>query len=216
MIISKTPYRVSLFGGGTDYPDWYRVHGGAVISFAINRYCYISARYLPQFFEHKYRFVYSNIENVNEVSEIIHPAIRGVLTHTNWDDGIEVHHDGDLPARSGIGSSSSFTVGFLNALAALKGGLLSKKELADQALHVEQKLLLESVGSQDQIIAAYGGFNKITFPKLGNFAVDPVILPPDALSLMESRLVLIFTGISRFSGDIAASKIANIPQKSLN
>jgi D-glycero-alpha-D-manno-heptose-7-phosphate kinase len=213
MIITKTPYRISLFGGGTDYPAWYRKNGGAVLSFAINKYCYISVRHLPQFFEHKYRFVYSLIENVNSIRDIRHPAIRGVLQHLQWSAGIEVHHDGDLPARSGIASSSAFTVGFLNALNALNGRVSSKYDLANLATYIEQEVLQESVGSQDQVIVSYGGINKIDFPREGSFKVTPMVLSAERLALLESRVLLFFTGISRYSSDIAASKIASIPEK---
>lgn len=211
MIITKTPYRISLFGGGTDYPAWYRKNGGAVLSFAINKYCYISVRHLPQFFQHKYRFVYSLIENVNSIHDIKHPAIRGVLQYLQWSSGIEVHHDGDLPARSGIASSSAFTVGFLNALNALNGRVSSKYDLASLAIYIEQEVLKESVGSQDQVIVSYGGINRIDFPREGSFKVTPMVLSADRLSLLESRALLFFTGISRYSSDIAASKIASIP-----
>jgi D-glycero-alpha-D-manno-heptose-7-phosphate kinase len=212
MIITRTPYRISLFGGGTDYPAWYKVHGGAVMSFAINKYCYISLRYLPQFFEHKYRFVYSLIENVQSLEEIKHPAIRGVLQYLKWTGGIEVHHDGDLPARSGIASSSAFTVGFLNALNALKGCVSSKYDLASLAIHIEQEVLGEAVGCQDQVIVSYGGINRIDFPKQGAFQVSPLVLDEGRIKALESRLLLFFTGISRYSSDIAASQISSIPK----
>ena len=162
-----TPYRISLFGGGTDYPAWYRQNGGAVLSTSINKYCYITCRYLPPFFDHKHRLVYSHIENVANTSEIKHPAIKGVLEAMNWEKGIEIHHDGDLPARSGLGSSSSFTVGLLNALTALRGEQLSNKNLAGKAINIEQNIIKEAVGSQDQIASAYGGFNKIKFERDG-------------------------------------------------
>ncbi|MFP6736967.1 MAG: kinase, partial [Rhodospirillales bacterium] len=151
MIISRTPFRVSLFGGGSDYPKWFREHGGAVFGFAINKYCYISVRPLPQFFEHRHRIVYSQVENVTEIDEIQHPAVRAVLMDQKIDLGLEIHHDGDLPARSGLGSSSSFTVGLLNALSALKGHMMGKRDLAEQAIRIEQQVIVEHVGSQDQI-----------------------------------------------------------------
>lgn len=212
MIITRTPYRISLFGGGTDYPAWYRLNGGAVVSFAINKYCYINLRYLPQFFEHKYRFVYSLIENVQNIDEIKHPAIRGVLQYMKWNGGIEVHHDGDLPARSGIASSSAFTVGFLNALNALKGCASSKFDLANLAIHIEQEVLGEAVGCQDQVIVSYGGINRIDFPRQGSFQVSPLVLSAERIRAIESRLLLFFTGISRYSSDIAASQISLIPK----
>jgi D-glycero-alpha-D-manno-heptose-7-phosphate kinase len=205
-----TPYRISLFGGGTDYPAWYRQNGGAVLSTSINKYCYITCRYLPPFFDHKHRLVYSHIENVANTSEIKHPAIKGVLEAMNWEKGLEIHHDGDLPARSGLGSSSSFTVGLLNALTALRGGQLSNKDLAKKAIHIEQNIIKEAVGSQDQIASAYGGFNKIKFETDNSFDVQPVILTAKKKKYLESHLMLFFTGISRYASDVAKSKIENI------
>src|SRR6266508_5577650 len=149
MIISRTPYRVSFFGGGPDYPSWYRAHGGQVISSTIDKYCYISARHLPPFFDHNFRVVYSRIENCRTVDEIEHPAVRECLRYLGIDQGLEIHHDGDLPARSGLGSSSSFVVGLLQALHALKGQYVSKDQLARDAIHIEQNVIGESVGSQD-------------------------------------------------------------------
>ena len=175
MIISKTPFRISFFGGGTDYPDWYHQHGGAVLAASIDKYCYISCRYLPPFFDHKYRIVYSHIENVTAIADIQHPSVRAVLDYRQCHKGLEIHHDGDLPARSGLGSSSSFTVGLLHALSALKGQHISQEELAQQAIHVEQQLIGEHVGSQDQITAALGGFNRIRFFQDGHFSAEPVI-----------------------------------------
>lgn len=148
MIISRTPFRVSFFGGGTDYPAWFRQHGGAVLATTIDKYCYISVRVLPPFFAHRYRLVYSVVENVTEISEIQHPAARAVLQWSGNHKGLEIHHDGDLPARSGLGSSSSFTVGLINALRALDGRLVSKEELARDAIHIEQCVLREPVGSR--------------------------------------------------------------------
>ncbi len=213
MIITKTPYRISFFGGGTDLNQWFRENGGAVISTSIDKYCYISCRYLPKFFDHKYRFVYSQIEDVLEINDIKHPAIKGLLNHLDWKDGIELHHDGDLPARSGLGSSSSFTVGTLNALYALLGKHISKYELAKQAIHIEQKVLKENVGCQDQIAAAYGGFNKIEFYGEDSFKVSPIIISEDRLNKLQNNLLLFFTGISRFASEIEKSKIVNFNSK---
>ena len=140
MIITKTPYRISFFGGGTDYPAWYEEHGGKVLASSFDKYCYISIRHLPPFFEHKYRVVYSKIENVSNISEINHPAVREVLNYYKNINGLEIHHDGDLPARSGLGSSSSFTVGMVNAMNALEGVYKSSYELASSAIHIEQDL----------------------------------------------------------------------------
>ena len=209
MIITRTPFRVSFFGGGTDYPLWYRQHGGAVLATTIDKYCYITCRYLPQFFEHKHRIVYSHIENVREVSEIRHPAVRAVLGWKDVQRGLEIHHDGDLPARSGLGSSSSFTVGLLHALSALEGRYVTKQELASQAIHVEQDVIREIVGSQDQVSAAFGGFNRIEFRPDDSFIVDPVVLPKGRLDALQERLLLCFTGLSRNAPDVAKSKIDN-------
>lgn len=213
MIISRTPFRISFFGGGTDYPAWYREHGGAVLATAIDKYCYISARYLPPFFEHKYRVVYSRIETVKEVSEIEHPAVRAVLEYMKSVRGVEIHHDGDLPARSGLGSSSSFTVGLINVLMAMKGMYVSKEKLTQHALHVEQDIIKENVGSQDQVSAAYGGFNKIDFRQDGGIDVNPVILPSEKRDALESHIMLFFTGLSRYSSDVAKTKIENLDKR---
>jgi D-glycero-alpha-D-manno-heptose-7-phosphate kinase len=210
MIITRTPFRISFFGGGTDYPAWYLQHGGEVLSTTIDKYCHITCRHLPPFFEHKHRIVYSAIETVRHWEEIRHPAVRAVLSTVNPTKGLEIHHDGDLPARSGLGSSSSFTVGLLHALAALKGSYVSKDRLARDALHVEQEVIGESVGSQDQVAAAYGGFNRIEFLRSGNFTVSPVVLKKQRQKEFQRHLMLCFTGFSRIASDIARSTIANI------
>ena len=213
MIISRTPFRVSLFGGGSDYPKWFKQHGGSVIGFAINKYCYISLRPLPPFFEHRHRIVYSKIENVSELSEIVHPAVRAVLMDQKVDYGIEIHHDGDLPARSGLGSSSSFTVGLLHAIHAQRGRMCSRRYLATEAIRIEQEVICENVGSQDQIWAAFGGINRINFSTSGAYTVDPVIMPPERQQLLMSHCMLFFTGLSRFATEIAAKQIANLDKK---
>lgn len=210
MIITRTPFRISFFGGGTDYPTWFQQHGGVVVATTIDKYCYISCRYLPPFFEHKYRIVYSRIENVVDPAEIQHPAVRAVLQHMGCKNGLEIHHDGDLPARSGLGSSSSFTVGLLNVLKALEGRYISNDELATLAIRIEQDVIEENVGSQDQISAAYGGFNRIEFLRDGGFRVDPIILQKDRLESFQDNLMLFFTGFSRIASEIAKSKIDNI------
>jgi D-glycero-alpha-D-manno-heptose-7-phosphate kinase len=210
MIITRTPFRISFFGGGTDYPAWFREHGGAVLSTAIDKYCYISCRFLPPFFDHRHRIVYSKIENVREIREIEHPAVKAVLTWLGWQRGLEVHHDGDLPARSGLGSSSSFTVGLLQALAALQGRYLSKDELAKQAIHVEQEVIGENVGSQDQISAAFGGFNRLEFRPDGSFEVAPLVLPRERRQELHRHLMLCFTGFSRLASEVAKSTIDNM------
>jgi D-glycero-alpha-D-manno-heptose-7-phosphate kinase len=210
MIISRTPFRISLFGGGTDYPTWFREHGGSVIGTAIDKYCYISVRHLPPFFEHKSKIVYSRVELVKETSEIEHPAVRGILTDMAVTDGLEIHHDADLPARSGLGSSSSFTVGLLNALYALNARMISKRDLGREAIRIEQDVLKEDVGCQDQIWAAYGGFNRIDFHPDGSFSVLPFILPSARRAELAQSLMLFFTGFSRFASDFAGEQIKNM------
>ena len=213
MIITRTPFRISFVGGGTDYPAWFQQHGGQVLSTTIDKYCYITCRHLPPFFDYKHRIVYSAIENVRHWDEIQHPAVRAVLGWSNCGKGLEIHHDGDLPARSGLGSSSSFTVGLLHALAALKGRYVSKKQLASNAIHIEQEVIGENVGSQDQIAAAYGGLNRIEFTRNGNFEVSPVIVRPQRLRELQSHLMLCFTGFSRIASEIAKSQIESIRQR---
>lgn len=213
MIISRTPFRISFFGGGTDYPAWYRQHGGAVLAATIDKYCYISVRYLPPFFEHRLRVVYSKIENCQTVDEITHPAVRGVLRYLNIDRGIEIHHDGDLPARSGMGSSSAFTVGLLNAMYALKGCMPGKRQLAMESIHIEQEILSETVGSQDQVQAAYGGLNHITFHADDEFAVRPVTISRERIHELNSHLMLFYTGIKRTAADVAQTYVNDIANK---
>jgi len=207
MIITSTPFRISFFGGGTDYPDWYKEHGGGVLAATIDKYCHISCRYLPPFFEHKHRIVYSQIENVRHVDEIRHPAVRAVLGWAGCEKGLEIHHDGDLPARSGLGSSSSFTVGLIHALSALDGKYVTKEDLAKNAIHVEQDIIQENVGSQDQISAAFGGFNRIEFRRDNTFQVAPILLPQDRLQDLQRHLMLCFTGFSRNASEIAKLQI---------
>lgn len=216
MIVSRTPFRVSLFGGGSDYPRWYEQHGGAVLGFAINKYCYISLRPLPPFFEHRHRIVYSKIETVSELVQIEHPAVRHILQELKVDYGVEIHHDGDLPARSGLGSSSSFTVGLLNALYAQAGLMKSKVQLAREALHIEQRVIKESVGSQDQIWAAYGGMNRIDFKTDGDFDVTALIIEKSRRDALLARMLLCFTGFSRYASEMAAKKIANLDKQVAN
>lgn len=213
MIITRTPFRISFFGGGTDYPGWYREHGGAVLATTINKYCYITCRPLPQFFEHKHRIVYSKIECANNNDEIQHPAVRAVLNWAKVDQGLEIHHDGDLPARSGLGSSSSFTVGLLHALQGLNGKMASKDSLARDAIHVEQNVIGENVGSQDQVSAAFGGFNRIEFKRNDSFDVAPVILPVQRRQELNDHLMLFFTGFSRIASEVAKSQIENLKNR---
>lgn len=214
MIIVRTPFRISFFGGGTDYPAWYKEHGGLVLATSIDKYCYITCRYLPPFFEHKYRLVYSKIETVQHYSQMEHPAVRAVLGWAKMEHGLEIHHDGDLPARSGLGSSSAFTVGLVHALSALRGTYSSKEDLANNAIHIEQDIIQENVGSQDQISAAFGGFNRIEFKKGdNNFQIDPVILNKNRQHELQSHLMLFFTGFSRIASEIAKSKIENFKHR---
>lgn len=213
MIISRTPFRISFFGGGTDYPTWFEENRGAVLATTINKYCYITCRYLPPFFEHKSRIIYSKMEHVHSVDEIDHPAVREVFRYLDIKDGLEIHHDGDLPARTGLGSSSSFTVGLLNSLYALLGRMPSKSKLAEEAIYIEQKMCEENVGCQDQALAAYGGFNFIDFGGSQHLQVNKVIMPVERLQQLNSNLMLYFTGFSRTASVIAEHQIKNIPNK---
>lgn len=213
MFISRTPYRVSFFGGGTDYPAWYRQHGGEVLAATIDKYCYLSCRCLPPFFEHRMRVVYSKIEQVKSVDEILHPSVRAVLNHLDIDRGLEIHHDGDLPARSGMGSSSAFTVGLLHALYALKGMMPSKRQLALESIHIEQEILKETVGSQDQVMAAYGGLRHVQFLPNGEISVRPMTLSQMRLNELNSHLMLFYTGIVRTASDVAKSYVDDMQAK---
>lgn len=216
MIITRTPFRVSFFGGGTDYRPWFEKNGCLVIGAAIARYCYISVRKLPPFFDYKTRAVYSEIESVQNPSEFKHPAIRHCLQYLQMDEGLEIHHDGDLPARSGIGSSSSFTVGFLNALHAHRYEMFTKNQLAREAIFVEQEVIQENVGIQDQILAAYGGIQLIEAGGDGQFQVTPLVLSPEYVRNFESHLMLGFTGINRIASKVASRQIENIQKGALN
>lgn len=214
MIISRTPFRVSFFGGGTDYKGWYHDHNGAVLATTIDKYCYITCRYLPPFFEHRSRIIYSKMEHVREsIDEIDHPSVREVLRFLKINEGVEIHHDGDLPARTGLGSSSSFTVGLLNSLYALKGQMVSKERLAHEAIHVEQDMIKENVGCQDQTQAAYGGLNLIEFGGTNHLRVQPLPLLGEKLNTLQDHMMLFFTGFSRHASAIAKTQIENIPQK---
>jgi len=213
VIITRAPFRISFFGGGTDYPQWYLQHGGAVISATIDKYCYISCRYLPPFFEHRSRIVWSQIELPMDHAQIKHPAVREALRFTGIQNGVEIHHDGDLPARSGMGSSSSFTVALLHALYALKGEMCTKMQLALDAIHVEQALMGDTVGSQDQTAAAFGGLNRIAFQVNGSVDVHPIVLSHQRMSDFFSHLMLVFTGFSRTASEIAAMQMEAMPSK---
>jgi len=210
MIICRTPYRISFFGGGTDYPGWYRHHGGAVLATTIDKYCYLTCRYLPPFFQHRFRVVYRKIETCTKIDEITHPTVRETLRYLGIDRGVELHHDGDLPARSGMGSSSAFTVSLLNVLHALRGEMATKHQLAREALHIEQDVLKETVGSQDQVLAAYGGLKHVRFQPDGEIEVSPLVLPPGRVAELKSHLLLVYTGIARTAADVARSYVARI------
>jgi D-glycero-alpha-D-manno-heptose-7-phosphate kinase len=210
MIISRTPYRISFLGGGTDYPAWYRQHGGAVLAATIDKYCYLTCRYLPPFFEHRTRIVYSKIEAVQSIEEIGHSAVREILKFLQVHRGVEIHHDGDLPARSGMGSSSSFTVGLLHALHALHGRMANKHQLAMEGIHVEQDCLKETVGSQDQVLAAYGGLNHVQFMINGDIAVRPVIMTAERVAQLNKHIMLFYTGIKRTASTIADTYATDI------
>lgn len=213
MITSRTPFRISFFGGGTDYPEWYRQHGGAVLATTIDKYCYLSCRYLPPFFDFRYRVVWSKVENTKTIEQIEHPVVRCLLGHLGIDRGVEIHHIGDLPARSGMGSSSAFTVGLLHGLHALQGRMVGKQELMHEAIHAEQTLLQETVGSQDQASAAHGGFNKITFAPNGQIQVLPVVLRPGRVDELDSHLMLFYTGIVRTASKVAKTYVTDLGAK---
>jgi D-glycero-alpha-D-manno-heptose-7-phosphate kinase len=216
MIITKTPYRISLFGGGTDYNKWFEEKGGLIVGSTINRYCYISLRTLPNFFAHKSRVVYSKIEEVNGHSEIEHPAVRACLNYLDVNNEIELHHDGDLPARSGIGSSSSFTVGLLQAIHAYKNEMISKAALAKEAIHLEQKVMNENVGIQDQILASYGGMKIINMGPGDTYSVSPLILGKDYKKELQSHFMLAFSGVQRIASGHAGKQIQKIEEGALN
>lgn len=207
MIITRTPFRISFFGGGTDYPVYYNEYGGACLSTTINRYCYISCRYLPPFFDHKYVIRYSKRELTQTIDEIQHPSVRECLKFVGIDQGVEMVHTADMPAMSGIGSSSSFTVGFLHALYALLGKMVTKRKLSFDAIHVEQNLIKENVGSQDQTAAAFGGLNKIEFEKNGDIFVHPITIQQEKLQYLQDHMLLYYTRVSRYASDIAKEQM---------
>lgn len=213
MIITRTPLRISFFGGGTDYPVWYREHGGSVLATTIDKCCYITCRRLPPFFEYHSRISYSKVENVHQNDAVEHPSVRGCLQFLGIEEGVEIHHVADLPARTGLGTSSAFTVGLLLGFYALREEMRNKHALALDALHVEQEILKEAVGSQDQISAAYGGFNRIDFHRDGKFEVKQVIAPSARLSELQQHCALFFTGFSRTASEIAKEQIRVTPQK---
>ena len=213
MIITSTPMRISFFGGGTDYPIWYREHGGSVLSTTIDKSCYITCRWLPPFFEYHSRISYSKIENVGENLAIEHPSVRGCLQYLGIERGVEVHHIADLPARTGLGTSSAFTVGLLLGLSALKNQMRDKHSLAMEAIKVEQEILREAVGAQDQVSAAYGGFNRIDFRRDGSIEVNRILTSADRLAGLQQHLALFFTGISRTASEIAQEQLRLTPHR---
>jgi D-glycero-alpha-D-manno-heptose-7-phosphate kinase len=213
MIITSTPLRISFFGGGTDYPVWYREHGGSVLATTIDKSCFITCRRLPPFFEYHSRVAYSKVENVHTNDKIQHPSVRGCLQFMNMEDGVEIHHVADLPARTGLGTSSAFTVGLLLGLYALKNQMRDKKSLNADAIHVEQEIIGETVGSQDQTSAAYGGFNRINFHRDGNIEVNRILASPERLAALQGNLALFFTGFSRTASEIATEQVKITPHK---
>lgn len=213
MIITSTPLRISFFGGGTDYPVWYREHGGSVLSTTIDKCSYITCRRLPPFFEYHSRISYSRVENVSRNDDIHHPSVRECLRYLGFNEGIEIHHVGDLPARTGLGTSSAFTVGLLLGLYALRNQMRDKRTLAAEAIHVEQDLLREAVGAQDQVSAAYGGFNRINFGADGSIDVRRILAAPGRIADLEQHLALYFTGFSRIASEIAQEQLRVTPQK---
>jgi D-glycero-alpha-D-manno-heptose-7-phosphate kinase len=200
-----------LLGGGTDFPDYYLKHGGSVLSMSINKYCYITCRYLPPFFDYKYRIRYYEREETKKIDQIKHPSVRECLKHTEITQGVEIVHHADLPAMSGLGSSSTFTVGLLNALHALQSKMITKKALALEAIHIEQNIIGESVGSQDQTAAAFGGFNNIKFERKG-IEVTPVLCPESRVEQLRSHMLLFFTGFSRLASEISKGQVSLIDE----
>jgi D-glycero-alpha-D-manno-heptose-7-phosphate kinase len=213
MIITSTPLRISFFGGGTDYPLWYREHGGSVLSTTIDKSCFITCRWLPPFFEYHSRISYTKVENVARNNSIQHPSVRACLEYLGIEEGIEIHHIADLPARTGLGTSSAFTVGLLLGLYALRSQMRDKRTLAGEAIHVEQDLLHEAVGAQDQVSAAYGGFNRINFGIDGSIDVRRILSSGDRIAELEQNLALYFTGFSRIASEIAQEQLKVTPQK---
>ena len=207
MILTRTPFRVSLFGGGTDFEFWYQKHGAKIITFSIGYYCYIALRYLPPFFDSSNRIVWSKIEETSDIDKITHPVVKACLNFYNIKQGVELHHIGDLPARSGIGSSSSFTVGLIHALYILQGRSVTKRQIIDDAIFIEQNVLREYVGVQDQIQVGHGGFNLIEIKSNGDFSVSPISMARERLRSLTESLLLFYTGISRFSSEITKHTI---------
>lgn len=213
MIITKTPFRMSFFGGGTDLEEYFKEYKGAVLSTTFDKYCYVNVRHLPRFFDYTTHLTYSKTEYVNNVDEIQHPAIRNAMKMLDMHE-IRLTYDADLPARSGLGTSSSFAVGMLNAFYALKGKYADKKKLADEAIYLERVLCNEAGGWQDQIAASYGGFNRINFGPDG-YEVLPVIISPERKKQLNANLMMFFTGFTRFSSEIQEANASNKNEKIL-
>lgn len=211
MIITQTPFRMSFFGGGTDMEEYFREYGGAVLSTTFDKYCYISARHLPRFFEYRTELVYSRIERVKDASDIIHPLIRSAMEMLDMHE-LRLNYEADLPARSGLGTSSSFAVGMLNAFYALKGRYADKRKLADDAIYLERVLCGEAGGWQDQIAASYGGLNRIDFNAHG-YEVSPVIISPERKDALNDSLAMFFTGFTRFSSEVQKANGLDIKAK---
>lgn len=201
MIITKTPFRMSFFGGGTNMESFFREFGGAVLSTTFDKYCYVIVRHLPRFFDYTTELAYSNMERVKDVEEIDHPAVRNAMKMLDMHE-IRLTYEADLPARSGLGTSSSFAVGMLNAFHCLKGKYADKRKLADQAIYIERELCQEAGGWQDQIAAAFGGMNRIEFNKDGTYDVKPIIIHPDRKKQLNDNLLMFFTGFTRFSSEM--------------
>lgn len=212
MIITKTPFRMSFFGGGTDMENFFREYGGAVISTTFDKYCYVNVRHLPRFFEWSNELSYSKTERTKTIDEIQHPAIRNAMKMLNMYE-IRLTYEADLPARSGLGTSSSFAVGMLNAFYALKGKYADKKKLADEAIYLERVLCEEAGGWQDQISAAFGGMNRIQFNLDGTYEVKPVIIHPDRKKQLNDNLLMFFTGFTRFSSDMQKANALGYKEK---
>ncbi|MDR1900399.1 MAG: hypothetical protein LBQ55_10355 [Treponema sp.] len=211
MVITQTPFRISFFGGGTDYKPYFEEHGGSVLSTTFDKYCYVTVRHLQPFFSYKNEITYAKIERTNRVDEIEHPAVREAMKFLGMSE-LRVAYEADLPAHSGLGSSSAFAVSLLEALYALRGTQTGKKRLAEEAIHLERDLCGESGGWQDQIAVAYGGLNRIDFSRDG-FTVAPVILSKERKRELNDSLMLFFTGLSRYSGSIARDQIDAMPGK---
>ena len=211
MIITKTPFRMSFFGGGTDMPEFFNEHGGAVISTTFDKYCYVNVRHMPPFHPYISELVHNRFERVNDIKEIEHPLIRECMRLHDIHE-IRLTYEGDLPARTGLGTSSTFAVGMLNAFCALKGKMMSKRQLAQEAIHVERDILKEHGGWQDQVAAAFGGLNRIDF-KDGDFSVHPIVISPERKKELDENLMLFYTGIQRFSSEIQADTFAKPTDK---